>query len=916
MKANTARIRLVVVPVMCLGVGIGSVWGQDITNLIGYWPANEGSGDIVANTVNPDTNGTLMNATWSADGEGHTSSVGDYAFDVTGEVTSHVEVPQTDVEFNEITITAWIKGVPAGEWTGIVYARSAQAIGLDFSGGSGNLTYTWNDNSGDTWGFKSDLNVPEDEWTFVAMSLKADGNTLYVGTTGEGGELKSATNEIEHIPQTNDQGPFLFGVDQCCGDGRNFDGLMDDIAIWDVALSEEAIEGLWNGSSTPLDVFDNSDPGVVITAKQDFGRLPFVGNAQELRFPVRNSGNSQALTLSATITEGENFSITSWPENLTPGTVGEILLAFDPKGGTGQFIGALEVVTNDPDAEDQTIVIELRASLVDPAGPVAHLPLDELAGAEETLDITGNGRSGMYLNSGGGLKWEQGSLASGSAIKVSGGAHVSIPQGLSGLESFTTSVWLNATAAEFSVLFANGSEQTPGLAVLIANGDLQWFFDSVSVFTTVGALLTPDTTHHVAMVYDANADGGPQASFYINGTEAIRQTVDPVDLTDAANILSFGGLAGNPGLSMTGLLDDIQIYDRALSSEEIGRLRDNPGTTLTTTGAVDSDQDGLSDEDEATRGTDPLVADSDGDGLNDGSEVNTHLTNPLSADTDGDGFSDNGEIVRGADPLDANDTPEILATAYTVPANTDGNQAFDGALGQDFIVVRPIELLEMGVFDDGSDGMNIDIVAELWSRDDGGTPDDPADDAAGELITTLTFTSGDPGLLEGGSRLKTLPAPISLTPGAYTMVAHGYGDGEMNGNQGSVDLSLTTNNGDGSLQFVGGGRFGDAGTWPATPDDGPANRYAAGTFKYRVSSDPGPSNDLTLTAFSFDPAADDKVTITFKGKESKAYEIQRSTNLQSFVRVQDANGGAGGTTTVEGVATAGLDEVYFRVIEK
>ena len=279
MKANTARIRLVVVPVMCLGVGIGSVWGQDITNLIGYWPANEGSGDIVANTVNPDTNGTLMNATWSADGEGHTSSVGDYAFDVTGEVTSHVEVPQTDIEFNEITITAWIKGVPAGEWTGIVYARSAQAIGLDFSGGSGNLTYTWNDNSGDTWGFESDLNVPEDEWTFVAMSLKADGNTLYVGTTGEGGELKSATNEIEHIPQTNDQGPFLFGVDQCCGDGRNFDGLMDDIAIWDVALSGEAIEGLWNGSSTPLDVFDNSDPGVVITAKQDFGRLPFVGNA-------------------------------------------------------------------------------------------------------------------------------------------------------------------------------------------------------------------------------------------------------------------------------------------------------------------------------------------------------------------------------------------------------------------------------------------------------------------------------------------------------------------------------------------------------------------------------------------------------------------------------------------------------------
>ena len=145
------------------------------------------------------------------------------------------------------------------------------------------------------------------------MSLTAEANTLYVGTTGEGGALESAINEIEHIPQTNDQGPFLFGVDLCCGNGRNFDGLMDDIAIWDVALSAEEIEGLWNGASTPLDVFDNSDPGAVITPKQDFGRLPFVANPQELRFPVRNSGTSQDLTLRATITEGENFRLTSLP---------------------------------------------------------------------------------------------------------------------------------------------------------------------------------------------------------------------------------------------------------------------------------------------------------------------------------------------------------------------------------------------------------------------------------------------------------------------------------------------------------------------------------------------------------------------------------------------------------------------------
>jgi hypothetical protein len=132
MKRNTSLIVSFVAHVVCFGAGVGLAWGQNNTNLIGYWSANEGAGEIVANAVNPDTNGTLNNATWSADGEGHTGSAGDYAFKLTGEAggESHVEVPQTDVEFNEITITAWIKGVPAGDWTGIVYARSAQAIGL------------------------------------------------------------------------------------------------------------------------------------------------------------------------------------------------------------------------------------------------------------------------------------------------------------------------------------------------------------------------------------------------------------------------------------------------------------------------------------------------------------------------------------------------------------------------------------------------------------------------------------------------------------------------------------------------------------------------------------------------------------------------------------------------------------------
>ena len=76
----------------------------------------------------------------------------------------------------------------------------------------------------------------------------------------------------------------------------------------------------------------------------------------------------------------------------------------------------------------------------------------------------------------------------------------------------------------------------------------------------------------------------------------------------------------------------------------------------------DTDGDGLKDGDEITRGTDPLNPDTDGDGLKDGDEVKNGL-NPISKDTDGDGIEDKQEITIGTDPLNR---------------DTDGDGVIDG----------------------------------------------------------------------------------------------------------------------------------------------------------------------------------------------------------------------------------------------
>lgn len=61
----------------------------------------------------------------------------------------------------------------------------------------------------------------------------------------------------------------------------------------------------------------------------------------------------------------------------------------------------------------------------------------------------------------------------------------------------------------------------------------------------------------------------------------------------------------------------------------------------------DTDVDGLTDEEEASYGTNSTNPDTDGDGLPDGTEVNVEGTDPTNPDTDGDGIPDGEDL----DPL-------------------------------------------------------------------------------------------------------------------------------------------------------------------------------------------------------------------------------------------------------------------------
>lgn len=69
--------------------------------------------------------------------------------------------------------------------------------------------------------------------------------------------------------------------------------------------------------------------------------------------------------------------------------------------------------------------------------------------------------------------------------------------------------------------------------------------------------------------------------------------------------------------------------------------------------AMDSDKDGLSDQEENKLGTNTMAPDSDNDQLSDREEVKVYLTDPLNPDSDGDGYLDGAEVSNGYNPKGA-----------------------------------------------------------------------------------------------------------------------------------------------------------------------------------------------------------------------------------------------------------------------
>lgn len=94
---------------------------------------------------------------------------------------------------------------------------------------------------------------------------------------------------------------------------------------------------------------------------------------------------------------------------------------------------------------------------------------------------------------------------------------------------------------------------------------------------------------------------------------------------------------------------------------------------------LDTDKDGLNDEEEDKYSTNKFVADSDKDGLTDFQEVHIYKTNPLKVDTDGDRLRDYDEIAWKLNPLKP-DTDDNGITDDLEDLDKDGLNNYDESI--------------------------------------------------------------------------------------------------------------------------------------------------------------------------------------------------------------------------------------------
>jgi chitodextrinase len=199
------------------------------TGLVGAWAFGEGSGTTTADASGNGNTGTVTGASWSTQGRFGSA----LSFNGTGSLVRVADSASLDLTA-AMTLSAWIR--PAASQSGwrTILQRQVDAYFLNAGNNSGPLRPAGGGTfANSTQWVGGPTASPVNTWTHVALSY--DGATLRLYVNGNQVASKAQTGAIEA-----NNNPLWIGGNQPYGE--YFNGLIDDVRVYNRALSQADIQ--------------------------------------------------------------------------------------------------------------------------------------------------------------------------------------------------------------------------------------------------------------------------------------------------------------------------------------------------------------------------------------------------------------------------------------------------------------------------------------------------------------------------------------------------------------------------------------------------------------------------------------------------------------------------------------------------
>jgi len=202
---------------------------------------------------------------------------------------------------------------------------------------------------------------------------------------------------------------------------------------------------------------------------------------------------------------------------------------------------------------------------------IAHWEMDE-----ETGDIAHDSAGAYNATLQGQPTWQPMEGVAGGALRLHGiDDYVSTPFVLDpGDVSFSVTAWIRGgTPGQVIISQADdtvGRMVEPGSTLLGANspdGKLMTALGGVNFGSLESEFVITDAQwHHVGLVYDRD---GLRRHLYVDGTEVAQDTTPMAGAPSSGSLYIGAGQDLAPATFFSGLIDDVRIYNAALSTEEV-----------------------------------------------------------------------------------------------------------------------------------------------------------------------------------------------------------------------------------------------------------------------------------------------------------------------------------------------------------